>query len=65
MAQILHGRARTTEAVHRVIQDGQESIAQLAECYALKPKTVAKCRKSNHVCDAPMGPKNPHYRIEH
>jgi len=39
-------------------KNSQESIAQLAERYALKPKTVAKCKKKDHLCNAPMGPKN-------
>jgi len=44
--------------VRRAIQDNQESIAQLAKRYDLNPKTVAKCKKRKHVCDAPMAPKN-------
>ena len=59
MGQILHGSAKTTEATRRAIQHSQESIAKLAERYDLNPKTVAKWKKRDHVCDAPMGPKNP------
>ena len=35
MGQILHGSARTTEAVRRAIQNSQESIAKLAKRYNL------------------------------
>ena len=35
MGQILHGSARTTEAVHRAIQNSQERIARLARRYNL------------------------------
>jgi transposase-like protein len=59
MGQILHGSARTTEAVRRAIQDSQESIARLAERYDLNPKTVHKWKKRDHVTDVPMGPKQP------
>ena len=59
MGQILHGSAKTTEATRRAIQHSQESIAKLAERHDLNPKTVAKWKKRDHVCDAPMGPKKP------
>ena len=35
MGQILHGSARTTEAVRRAIQNSQESIAKLVKRYNL------------------------------
>jgi hypothetical protein len=59
MGQLLHGSARTTAAVRRAIQQSQESIAKLADRYALNPKTVAKWKKRSCVQDAPMGPKPP------
>lgn len=59
MGQILHGSAKTTEATRRAIQHSEESIAKLAERHDLNPKTVAKWKKRDHVCDAPMGPKKP------
>jgi transposase InsO family protein len=59
MGQLLHGSARATTAVRRAIQHSQESIAKLAERYALNPKTVAKWKKRTHVHDATMGPKQP------
>jgi transposase-like protein len=57
MGQILHGCARTTQAVRRAIQHSQASIASLADIYNLNPKTVAKWKKRTFVTDAPMGPK--------
>lgn len=57
MCQILHGCARTTEAVRRAIQHSQESLNKLALRYGINPKTVAKWRKRKTVQDAPMGPK--------
>lgn len=57
MGQVLHGCARTTEAVRRAIQHSQASIATLADRYYLNAKTVAKWKKRDFVCDSPMGPK--------
>ena len=59
MGQILHGCARTTEAVRHAIQRSSDSLAVLADRYHLNPKTVAKWKKRSGTCDAPMGPKNP------
>ncbi len=59
MGQILHGSAKTTEAVRRAIQNSKESIAKLADRYALNPKTVSKWKKRTHLHDAKMGPKSP------
>jgi hypothetical protein len=59
MGQRLHGSARTTAAGRRAIQHRQESIAKLAKCYDLNPKTVAKWKKRAFVHDAPMEPKQP------
>ena len=42
MGQVLHGSARTTEAVRRVIQDSQESPRALSKRYGINQKTVAK-----------------------
>lgn len=58
MGQVLHGCARTTQAVRRAIQHSQESIGTLATLYNLNPKTIAKWKKRKFVADAPMGPKN-------
>ncbi len=57
MGQILHGSARTTEAVRRAIQCSQESIRALASRYGINPKTVTKWKKRTTFTDAPMGPK--------
>ena len=57
MGQILHGCARTTEAVRRAIQHSQASLNTLAEQYGINAKTVAKWRRRQSVKDAVMGPK--------
>ncbi len=59
MGQILHGSARTTEAVRRTIQDSQESLRVLAKRYGINPKTVAKWKKRSSVKDRSTGPKSP------
>jgi hypothetical protein len=59
MGQILHGSARTTEAVRRAIQHRQESLRVLAKRYGINPKTVAKWRKRGSVADHRTGPKDP------
>ena len=57
MGQILHGSARTTEAVRRAIQNSEESVNALAERYDLNPKTIQKWKKRNYTHDTAMGPK--------
>ena len=52
MGQLLHGSARTTEAVRRTIQNSQESIAKLAKRYNFNPKMVAKWKGRDFVHDA-------------
>jgi len=59
MGQVLHGSARTTEAVRRTIQNSQESIRALALRYGINPKTVRKWKGRSSMADAPMGPKVP------
>jgi transposase InsO family protein len=59
MGQVLHGSARTTEAVRRAIQLRQESVRALAKRYGVSPTTVQKWRKRQTPADAPMGPKEP------
>lgn len=63
MGQILHGSARTTEALRRAIQDSEESVAALAERYSLNPKTVHKWKRRSFTHDMPMGPKNPRWTV--
>jgi transposase InsO family protein len=59
MGQVLHGSARTTEAVRRAIQHSQASLRTLAKRYSINPKTVAKWKKRRSARDAPMGPTEP------
>ena len=58
MGQVLHGSARTTEAV-RAIQLRQESVRALVRRYGISPTTIQKWRKRETTTDAPMGPKEP------
>ena len=57
MGQILHGCARTTEAVRREIQNSKESMKALSERLGLNYKTVSKWKHRDFVHDMPMGPK--------
>ena len=59
MGRILHGSAKTTEAVRRAIQNSQESLRALAQRYSINPKTVAKWKKRTSVQDIPTGPREP------
>ncbi|SDZ16877.1 helix-turn-helix domain-containing protein, partial [Nitrosomonas sp. Nm33] len=52
MGQVLHGSARTTEAVRRAIQHNQESLKALAKRHGINEKTVAKWKKRSFVHDA-------------
>lgn len=63
MGQVLHGSARTTEAVRRVIQRSEESVRALALKHGISPNTVQKWRKRMSVADAPMGPKAIHSTV--
>jgi transposase-like protein len=56
MGQILHGSARTRQAIRRAIPHSQQSVQSVATRYSINPKTVAKWRKRTTVQDAPMGP---------
>src|ERR687889_2158550 len=57
MGQVLHGSARTTEAVRRAIQLRQESVRAAARRYGVRPATVQKWRQRQTTADARMGPK--------
>jgi transposase-like protein len=59
MGQVLHGCAKTTEAVRRAIQDSKESVKALSERYSVNHKTIRKWKRRNYVHDSPMGPKDP------
>ncbi len=57
MGQILHGCAKTTEAIRFAIQNSQESLKTLARKYSINPKTVAKWKKRTTLQDTCMGPQ--------
>ena len=57
MGQVLHGSARTTEAVRRAIQLRQEGVRALARRFGISPTTVQKWRTRSTTADARMGPK--------
>src|SRR5918994_372478 len=59
MGQVLHGSARTTEAVRRAIQHSQESLRVLAKRHGINQKTVRKWKGRGSVADLPTGPKEP------
>ena len=59
MGQVLHGSARTTEAIRRAIQHSQASLRALAKRHGINPKTVAKWRARASVADRRTGPKDP------
>lgn len=59
MGQILHGSARTTEAIRRAIQLRQESVRAAAKRYGISPTTIRKWRTRQTTGDARMGPKQP------
>ena len=63
MGQVLHGSARTTEAIRRAIQRSEESVRALARRHGISPNTVQKWRKRASVSDAPMGPKAIHSTV--
>ena len=63
MGQVLHGSARTTEAIRRAIQLRQESVRALAKRFGISPTTVQKWRKRETTVDARMGPKEPHSTV--
>ena len=63
MGQVLHGCARTTEAVRRAIQHSQKSLNALAGQHGINPKTVAKWKKRTFANDAPMRPKEVHSTV--
>src|SRR5437868_9104106 len=59
MGQVLHGSARTTEAIRRAIQHSQESLRALAKRHGINQKTVAKWRSRETVADRRTGPREP------
>ena len=63
MVQVLHGSAKTTQAVRRAIQHSQASIRELAQTYGINPKMLIKWRKRQSTEDLPMGPKDAHSTV--
>ena len=59
MGQVLHGSARTTEAIRRAIQHSEASLRALSKRYGINQKTVAKWKNRSSVADLPTGPKEP------
>ena len=57
MGQILHGRATTTIAIRKAIQESEESIQKLAKRYNINHRTVIKWKKRKNVLDQKPGPK--------
>ena len=64
MGQVLHGSARTTEAVRRAIQHSQASLRVLARRHGINQKTMAKWKKRTAVKNLLTGPKNPHSTVQ-
>jgi hypothetical protein len=60
MGQVLHGSARTTEAVRRALQRSEVSVRALARRYGISPTTVQKWRKCETTDDMSMWPAAPH-----
>ena len=56
MANKLHGRATTTPAIRKIIQESKDTIAVLAERYHINPKTVIKWKHRKSVQDKKSGP---------
>ncbi|GEC17255.1 transposase [Nitrobacter winogradskyi] len=63
MGQVLHGSAKTTEAIRRAIQHSQESLRRLAQRYGINQKTVAKWKKRTSAADLPTEPKDLHSSV--
>lgn len=63
MGQILHGSARTTEAVRRAIQYSQERLRALSKRYGINQKTVAKWQRRTAVKDLPTGLRDAHSTV--
>ena len=56
MANTLHGKATTTPAIRKIIQESKDTIAVLAERYHINPKTVIKWKHRKSVQDKKCGP---------
>ena len=56
MSNKIHGRATTTPAIRKIIQESNDTIAVLAERYNINPKTVIKWKHRKSVQDKKCGP---------
>lgn len=63
MGPVLHGSAKTTEAIRRAIQHRQASLRTLSKRYGINPKTVAQWRQRTSVADQRTGRKHPHSTV--
>ena len=63
MDKVLHGSARTTEAVRLAVQRSRESVRSLAKRYGISPTTVQKWRKHTTVADLSVGPRVAHSTV--
>ena len=59
MGQVLHGSARTTEAVRRALQLRQGSVGALARRFGVSPTAVQEWRRRAATADARVGPRGP------
>ena len=56
MSQKIHGRATTTPAIRKEIQESKETIEALAKKYSISPTTVKKWKKRTTTHDKKSGP---------
>ncbi|MBB4860764.1 hypothetical protein HNO88_004109 [Novosphingobium chloroacetimidivorans] len=61
MWQVLHGSARTTEAVRRATRHIQESLRALAKRHGVNQKTIAGWKKRSSTADVRTKPKEPRF----
>jgi hypothetical protein len=62
MGQVLHGSARTTEAVRRAIQLRQERVRALLRRYGVSSHDILEVAHAVYTSDPRMGPKQPRSR---
>ena len=53
MGNLLHGRATTTPAIRKAIQESKDTILTLAKHYRINPKTVMKWKNRAYTHDIP------------
>ena len=57
MSNKIHGRATTTPAIRKAIQESTNTILTLAKRYGINPKTVLKWKHRKSVKDQRPGPE--------